>query len=230
MHRLEVSGEIIAHSGSGPSYRLIRLRQAQLAAAARPGHHLIFKGEKSWPILRANGKAEWIEVLYPTADDPELSMKKSGESVAVTLDESATFRAPDTGRCLLLGHEIGIAPILFLSLTLATDKRPQMVLLGSDGAFPFQPHPSQLLVPELGGPLIATLPLLEERGIACRLAHAQGAPGCFEGSVVELAAHWLKQLPDEELRTIRIYSYGGLPGVAALADQYALPLDILTPG
>src|ERR1700722_18226857 len=58
-----------------------------------------------------------------------------------------------------------------------------LVLLGSDTSFPFRPRPSVIIVPGIPTGVIACMPLLEEWGIASRLASTLDLPGCFEGAV-----------------------------------------------
>lgn len=103
-----------------------------------------------------------------------------------------------------------------------------LVLLESDDPFPFRPRPSVIVVPGIPTGVIACMPLLEEWGIASRLASATGAPGCFEGSVTALAEVWLASLPTGELEEVEMFARGSaeaLAAAAALARRYGLPLD-----
>lgn len=80
------------------------------------------------------------------------------------------------------------------------------VLIGAQQYFPFLPRPSQHIVPELPSHVIATLPLLEDWGIANRLSSQQEQPGVFWGSVQEMAAHWLQQtlLSSDVITVLRV--------------------------
>jgi dihydroorotate dehydrogenase electron transfer subunit len=71
---------------------------------------------------------------------------------------------------------------------------PLLVLIGSAGAFSFKPRPSTILVPGMLPGVIAAVPSLEEFGIASRLASEIGLPGCYDGTVNELAERWLEAL------------------------------------
>ena len=51
-----------------------------------------------------------------------------------------------------------------------------------------QGNPASLVLPD---GVIAAMPLMEDWGIASRLASLQGYPGCFEGYVTDLARAWL---------------------------------------
>lgn len=71
---------------------------------------------------------------------------------------------------------------------------PLLVLLGSAGSFSFKPRPSTILVPGMLAGVIAAVPSLEEFGIASRLASELGLPGCYDGTVLELAEEWLQAI------------------------------------
>jgi dihydroorotate dehydrogenase electron transfer subunit len=76
---------------------------------------------------------------------------------------------------------------------------------------------------------IAAMPLMEDWGIASRLASLQGYAGCFEGYVTELARHWLDALSEEQRREVEVFSCGPHPmleAVAKLAAEYHLPCQV----
>lgn len=77
---------------------------------------------------------------------------------------------------------------------LADASTPLLVLIGSAGSFSFKPRPSTILVPGMLPGVIAAVPSLEEFGIASRLASEMGLPGCYDGTVLELAEQWLQGL------------------------------------
>jgi dihydroorotate dehydrogenase electron transfer subunit len=73
------------------------------------------------------------------------------------------------------------------------------------------------------------MPLLEEWGIASRLASGAGFPGCFDGFVTQLAAAWLDALPPAALAEVSVYSCGPTPmlaAVAKLAQARSLPCQV----
>lgn len=71
---------------------------------------------------------------------------------------------------------------------------PLLVLIGSAASFSFKPRPSTILVPGMPPGVIAAVPSLEEFGIASRLASELGLPGCYDGTVLELAEQWLQAI------------------------------------
>lgn len=70
-----------------------------------------------------------------------------------------------------------------------------VVLIGTENGFPFHPCPSRKLTPKMPNDLIAANPLLEDWEILNRLANTQAQPGCFEGTVLDLAQLWMTKHP-----------------------------------
>jgi dihydroorotate dehydrogenase electron transfer subunit len=73
------------------------------------------------------------------------------------------------------------------------------------------------------------MPLLEQWGVASRLASPADLPGCFEGPVTELASAWLGSLTATELVRVEIVSCGPAPMLEAsvsLARRFGLPCEV----
>jgi len=73
------------------------------------------------------------------------------------------------------------------------------------------------------------MPLLDELGVASRLASNAGYPGCYNGHVTELAARWLAALTPAELDEVAVYACGPtamLAAAATLARAHALPCQL----
>ena len=142
-------------------------------------------------------------------------------------------------RRLLIGEGAGIGPTLFLAEQMrakdglaATGPWKPLVLLGSDTPFPFRPRPSVIVVPGIPTGVIACMPLLEEWGVASRLASTADLPGCFEGTVTELADTWLSSLSPTDLTEVEICSCGPTPlleATATLARRYNVPHQTSSP-
>jgi dihydroorotate dehydrogenase electron transfer subunit len=104
-----------------------------------------------------------------------------------------------------------------------------LVIMGSEVPFPFRPRPSQILVPGMPEGAIACMPLMEDWGIASRLASLAGFAGCFEGYVTELARSWIEALLAETRAQVQIFACGPTPmlkATQALAKRYGLPSQI----
>jgi dihydroorotate dehydrogenase electron transfer subunit len=70
------------------------------------------------------------------------------------------------------------------------------------------------------------MPLLEEWGIASRLASTADLPGCFDGTVTALADAWLSSLAPTDLAEVEISACGPasmLEAIADLARRYSVP-------
>jgi dihydroorotate dehydrogenase electron transfer subunit len=141
-------------------------------------------------------------------------------------------------RRLLIGEGAGIGPTLFLAEQMrAKDTVPAalgtpLVLLGSDTPFPFRPRPSVIVVPGIPTGVIACMPLLEEWGIASRLASTADLPGCFEGTVTNLADAWLSSLSPTDLAEVEIFSCGPTPmleATSAVARRHNVPYQTSFP-
>ena len=103
-----------------------------------------------------------------------------------------------------------------------------LVLLGSDAPFPFRPRPSVIVVPGIPIGVIACMPLLEEWGIASRLASTADLPGCFEGSVTDLADAWLSSLSPTDLAEVEVFACGPgslLEATANIARHHNVPIQ-----
>ena len=121
-------------------------------------------------------------------------------------------------------------PMIFLADAIRREKGFEpLVILGSEVPFPFDPRPSQLLVPGMPDGVIATMPLLDDWGVACRLASLQGYAGCHEGYVTDVARLWLEALDPGALGEVEIFSCGPHPmleAVVALAREFKLPCQV----
>ena len=139
---------------------------------------------------------------------------------------------PARPRLLLIGEGAGIGPTLFVAERVRELAAPWnlLVLLGSTGLpFPFRPRPSVIVVPGIPTGVIACMPLLEEWGIASRLASTLDLPGCFDGSVTALADAWLTSLSAAELAEVEIFPNGPaslLQETATLAARHGVVLNI----
>lgn len=106
---------------------------------------------------------------------------------------------------VLISTDDGYSPLVRAALQHRDDEATRLlVLFGAHDSFPFRPRPSTILVPGMPSGVIASIPALEEVGIASRLASSTGLPGCHDGTVTELAELWLRSLESEMLARIQI--------------------------
>lgn len=231
--------EVLMHDSYPAGQHVLRVRAPECAARALPGSFAHLQCDPSLPmrrplsIMRTDAEAGWVEFLYKVVGTgtEALSRRAPGETLSMlgpigqpfVLDESRP-------RTLLLGGGVGIPPMVFLADSLRQNAHWQpVVLMGSEVPFPFAARPSRFILPGMPDAVIAAMPLLEDWGIASRLASLQGYPGCFEGYITDLARHWLDALDEGQRREVSVYACGPHPmlaAVAALAGDYDLPCQV----
>ncbi|MCB1747463.1 MAG: dihydroorotate dehydrogenase electron transfer subunit [Gammaproteobacteria bacterium] len=241
-HRASIGladGEVISVAHLAGDQVVMRIACPVVAAQARPGSfvHLRCAPElamrRPMSIMRAAPAEGWFDMLFKVHGHGSalLAARRPGEAVSVLGPIGRPFRlAGYRRRPLLIGGGVGIPPMIFLAEHLraqARDAQP-LVLMGSEVPFPFTARPSAIMVAGLDPAAIAAMPLLDDWGIASRLASTQGYAGCFDGFVTELARAWITAsgTPRED---IEIFACGPTPmlrAVQALAAEYALPCEI----
>lgn len=231
--------EILAHQAFDGDQYILRVQAPRCAEKALPGSFAHIQCGPSKPlrrpisIMRTSPEQGWVEFLYKAVGEGTrlLATRRTGERISMMGPIGVQFRLnPERPRPLLIGGGVGMPPMIFIAQTLARnpDWKP-LVILGSEVPFPFQPQPSSILLPGVPDGVIASMPLLDEWGIASRLASLQGFAGCYEGYVTELARHWLESLSQDERDEVEILSCGPHPmleGVANLAREYGLPCQV----
>ncbi len=231
---LPEQAKILSHSPQAGGYVLLRLFAPQCAAHAQPGTQvrLISNNSALIPIaalLRAEGRAGWIEILYPgTSAIPSFNI---GALMTLSIVPGPVFTLPNRSCPLLIGDAAGTAPTVFMADKLRQKKNLHpLILLGYDTAPPFIAAPSRILVSGMPNGVIAAMPLLEDWGMPSRLAHSQERPGFFEGSVYELARFWLDTLSSTQCAETEIIVSGSsalIDAVTALAHQHQMPCQAL---
>jgi dihydroorotate dehydrogenase electron transfer subunit len=184
--------------------------------------------------MRVDKHAGWVDFLYKVFGEGTrlLAQRKVGEQLSI-LGPIGTPFTPHVARRrpLLIGGGVGMPPMIFIADELRSMKGiyEPFVILGSEVPFPFKARPSQIMVPGVPAGVTAAMPLLEDWGIASRLASRQGYAGCFDGFVTELARNWLDALTPEQRNEVEIFSCGPHPmleAVAKLASEYNLPCQV----
>jgi dihydroorotate dehydrogenase electron transfer subunit len=233
------AAEIIGHQAFDSSQYLLRVHAPACARTARAGQfaHLqcdpMLAMRRPLSIMRAHPQQEWVEFLYKAIGQGTslLSQRKVGDSISLLGPIGEPFRPdPARSRALLLGGGVGIPPMVFLAEELKRRATPlPFVLMGSEVPFPFQPRPSQILMPGIPDGVIASMPLLEDWGIPSRLASLQGYAGCYEGFITDLARCWLDNLTPAKRMEVEVFACGPHPmleATAKLAAEYGLPCQV----
>lgn len=225
--------QITQHAGAQTT---MRLRAPAIAARCAPG---VFVHLRCEPTLQMRRPMSVMRVGEGTLDilfkahglgTAALARRVIGEKVSLLGPIGKPFKlAGFRAQPVLIGGGVGIPPMVYLAEHLRRIAGVQpLVLMGSEVPFPFTPRPSQIMVPGMPASVIAAMPLLEDWGIASRLASQQDYPGCHEGFVTELAAHWIEQ-SGAAREAIEIFACGPTPmlkAVQKLATRYVLPAQI----
>jgi len=181
---------------------VMKFHAPQVAAHAQPGNFIHLQCDpgilmrRPMSIMRAERNSNSIEILYKVHGEGTrlLAQRKPGDIVPLLGPIGVPFKLAGYRKFpLLIGGGVGIPPMVFLAEHIHKSSpgiRP-FAILGSEIPFPFQSRPSQIMLKDLPGDVIATMPLLDDWGIPCRLTSLQGYPGCYSGYVTDLARAWL---------------------------------------
>lgn len=228
--------EILSHEAFPGDQYVLRVRAPECAARTLPGQfaHLTVDPQRPMrrpiSIMRVSADEGWVDFLYKAVGEGTalLAQRQVGERLSCMGPIGVPF-AVDSRRPLLIGGGVGMPPMIAIAESLKGSDQQPFVILGSEVPFPFQPRPSQIVVPGMPDGVIGAMPLLEDWGIPSRLASLQGYPGCFDGYVTELARHWLNALDPAARAEVVLYSCGPHPmleAVVKLAREFDLPVQV----
>jgi dihydroorotate dehydrogenase electron transfer subunit len=220
---------------------VLRVEAPKCAARAEPGSFVHLTCDPAIPmrrplsIMRADPNAGWIEILYKVVGPglQALAARKAGQRISTLGPIGRPFVPhPERPRTLLIGGGVGIPPMVFLADRLRAREDASwkpLVLMGSEIPFPFRTRPSRIVVAGIPDGSIACMPLLDEWGVASRLASRADFPGCFDGFVTELANRWLELLSPQTLAEVEIFACGPTPmlqATARLARRFNVPCQV----
>lgn len=237
---LEDAAEILEHSAHPGDQWVLKLRAPECASRAQPGQFAHLQCDARLPmrrplsIQRVDPERGWVEFLYKAVGEgtEALARHPVGAQLSVLGPIGQPFALnPARPLRLLLGGGVGIPPMIFLADRLRRQGQAGQTraILGSEVPFPFRPRPSEILWPGLPDGAIATMPLLEDWGVACRLTSRAGLPGAFDGFVTDLARAWLSRLDGALRAQVELYAcgpHGMLEACAALAAEFRLPCQV----
>jgi dihydroorotate dehydrogenase electron transfer subunit len=213
---------VIHHEALPGSQFVLRLDAKLTAAQCKPGQFIDIKCDDSLPlrrpmsIMRADPKSGWTDILFKVEGTGTrmLSNKKPGSILSILGPIGKPFKLEGyRKRPLLIGGGVGIPPMIYLAEHIKSFHKlcKPFVIAGSEIPFPFRLTPSKIFIEGIPDGVIASMPLLEDWGIPCRLTSQQGFSGCYEGYVTDLARHWLANLSRDVLDEVEIFSCGPTP-------------------
>lgn len=232
--------EILQHQAFEGDQFIIKLRAPKTAQHALPGGFVHLQCDRALPmrrpmsLMRVESKKGEIDILYKKHGygTAVLSEQKVGDSLSVMGPIGVPFKLNNYRRKpLLIGGGVGLPPMVYLAEHMKNcgEKISPFVIMGSEVPFPFTSKPSQIMIEGVPEGVIASMPLMEDWNIACRLTSLQGYAGCYEGFVTDLARHWLDVMGKEQQAEVEIFSCGPTPmlkAVALLAKDYDLPCQV----
>ena len=228
---------ILSHEAFEGDQFIVRVKAPECAAKAQPGQfvhltvHPLQLLKRPISIMRVSASEGWVDLLYKVVGTGTelLSQRQVGESINMLGPIGNPF-AVTRKRPLLIGGGVGMPPMIFLAEALKNDKQKSpLVILGSEVPFPFPPRPSQIMINGLPEGVIASMPLLDDWGIASRLTSLQGYAGCHQGYVTDLARAWLTSLDDSARNEVEIFTCGPHPMIEAVvkvAREFDLPVQV----
>lgn len=232
--------KVLTHQSYAGDQYILRLHAPECAQRAEAGSFVHLQCDTLLPmrrplsIMRASAEAGWVDLLYKNVGHGTalLAKRQVGETISLMGPIGRAFQAhAERPRTLLIGGGVGIPPMVFLAESLMRTRAAfaPLVLMGSEVPFPFTLRPSEILVPGMPDGVIAAMPLIEDWGVASRLASQQEFAGCYQGYVTDLARAWLDRLDERGLAQVEIFACGPHPmlqAVARLAGDYRLPCQV----
>jgi dihydroorotate dehydrogenase electron transfer subunit len=228
--------EILWHQTHPGDQYIMRLHSPACAAKAEPGQFVHITVDPQRPmrrpvsIMRASADEGWIDLLYKRVGEGTslLSARQAGEKLSLLGPIGKAFLIREK-HPILIGGGVGMPPMIFVAESLKNSNSKPLVILGSEVPFPFSPRPSEILLPGMPDGAIATMPLLDDWNIPCRLASQQDMPGVHQGFVTDLTRHWLNALDEQERQQTGLYACGPhlmLEAVVNLAREFNLPVQV----
>ena len=233
------NADVLRNDAYNGAQYVMRLRAPSIATRSLPGSfvHLQCDADlhmrRPMSIMRASNREGWIDILYKAhgRGTKLLAARQVGDTLSTLGPIGKSFRLSTyRPRPLLIGGGVGIPPMIFLAehMRASGEDLEPLVLMGSEIPFPFAARPSQIMVDGMSDGAIAAMPLLDDWGIASRLASCQGYAGCYDGFVTELARTWLEHSGTMHA-DVEVFACGPtamLRAVAQLAREYDLPCEI----
>jgi dihydroorotate dehydrogenase electron transfer subunit len=234
------NAEILTHQAYEGDQYTLRVRAPEIASHAKAGSFAHITCDPQRPmrrpisIMRVIPQSGEVEFLYKAFGEGTalLAKRQVGEILSILGPIGRPFELhSNQPRPLLIGGGVGMPPMVFVADVIRQqhpDFSPFMIL-GSEVPFPFSAQPSEFIIPGLPDGVVASMPLMEDWNIPCRLASTQGYVGCFEGYVTDLARLWLDALTTEQRQQVEVFACGPHPmleAVARLASEYSLPCQV----
>ncbi len=230
-----VDCQILAHYQFAGEQYILTLDSPEIAHATKPGQfvHISVSDALSMrrpiSIMSVDIENNTFDLLYKVVGEGtrQLAERKIGEILSVIGPIGNGFALNDKKLPLLIGGGVGMPPMIALAQQLKDiDGYNPFVILGSEVPFPFDLVKSHIDPKHKVG---ATMALLEDWNVACRLASLQNYEGVYQGYTTDLAKEYLDTLSVDKHSEVEIYACGPPPmlvATAKLAKAYNLPCQV----
>lgn len=234
---LAESAKLLSIQALPGNYTQFLLHAPQSVTILKPGQYLscqVFKGHASacMPVMRMDSHSGTLECLYRNRTKIPFSHTLQGHDRLIVSPQGKGWNLDgNESHIVFLAQDEGLACIVDAAsrLRLNSPHKTLTALLEFDGAPPFTPIPSQILLPGAPVEALACAPLLEDWGIASQLADPGDQripkPGWFSGTATELAATWFKNLNPENYRLACCGNQSFVDAVLKLANHWRLPAE-----
>lgn len=177
-------------------YWLISLTLAQSVPEQTLSHRYRFGSEQTdlpWTLSLFSYEGNRLQLLtdQPLPD----GIAAQPEKTLLTPENPKEFqkaleKAARPEPLLLLGSDLGIAPLLFLARQRQSVDASTLALLHASEHFPFAIKPARFMLPGLPPEAIGACSLLEDWHVANRLASDTELPGCYHGNLTDFLQAW----------------------------------------
>jgi hypothetical protein len=232
MHESAYSVELVSLQTLPGRYTQLQFRVSPGMAAPQPGHYCRISNDNvstCMPIMRDHGDV--LECLYRNPEAAYLPEHLQDGQLSATLKGNAWNLDPDESHIVFLAQNEGLAGIIHAAGRLHSGKSRKTLtaFLEFDGSPPFTPKPSQILLPGAPAEAVACAPLLEDWGIASRLAGPDDGrlpkPGWFSGTAARLVDTWFESSATGNCRLVCCGSQSFVEAALNLADRRQLRVE-----
>lgn len=232
---LAESMELLSSQALPGNYTRLLLRAPQSVAALQPGQYLsspqisMDASSGCMPVMSVQG--ENLECLYRNPANGEFPPTlQDHERLTATLRGDG-WNLDGESHIVFLAQNEGLACVVHAASRLrrANFQKTLTAMLEFDDSPPFTPKPSQILLPGAPAEAVACVPLLEDWGIASRLADPGDRqipkPGWFSGTAAMLAGIWFEQTFGGNCLLVCCGNRNFVNAASKLADHWRLPLE-----
>ncbi len=224
--------KIISHQAYEGEQFILRIQTENAAKQTQAGQFIHIQCapqllmRRPISVMRTNPQTGTMDLLYKVVGEgtKQLSQRQVSEIVSIIAPIGKPFDL-NAKKPLLIGGGVGMPPMIMLAEAFKNKGIKPMVILGSEVPFPFQTAPSQMMIKGMPNEVIASMPLLDDWNVPCRLTSLQNYSGCFQGYVTDLARLWINAIDEKTRQEIVIYSCGPHPMLQAV-HQLALDFDL----